>query len=113
MDENTLLQTYRDSVHGKEQAAGNVEAATCIDCHTPHNIESPDMATSQLVITENCGNCHEDAAESYMHTYHGKVNRLGYAYPNHFSRAFRKLGGVSPRAFRASLAARGQSAKSH
>ncbi|MGD9340571.1 MAG: helix-turn-helix domain-containing protein [Chromatiales bacterium] len=40
-------------------------------------------------------------------------NRLGYAYPNHFSRAFRKLGGVSPRAFRASLAARGQSAKSH
>ena len=40
-------------------------------------------------------------------------NRLGYAYPNHFARAFRKLGGVSPRAFRASLAARGQSAKSH
>jgi thiosulfate reductase cytochrome b subunit/nitrate/TMAO reductase-like tetraheme cytochrome c subunit len=75
-----IAATYRDSVHGKEQAAGNVEAATCIDCHTPHNIESPDMATSQLVITENCGNCHEDAAESYMHTYHGKVNRLGYAY---------------------------------
>jgi AraC-like DNA-binding protein len=40
-------------------------------------------------------------------------NRLGYAHPNHFSRAFRKLGGVSPSAFRASLAATGQSAKSH
>ena len=32
------------------------------------------------MITENCGNCHEAAADSYMHTYHGKVNRLGYAY---------------------------------
>ena len=41
------------------------------------------------------------------------ANRLGYAYPNHFSRAFRQVGGVSPKAFRASLAARGQSAKSH
>ena len=75
-----IAAAYQASVHGMEHAEGNVAAATCIDCHTPHNIDSPELDTNKLVITENCGNCHEAAAESYMHTYHGKVNRLGYAY---------------------------------
>jgi thiosulfate reductase cytochrome b subunit len=71
---------YEQSVHGVQQAAGNVQAAVCIDCHTPHNIESPSLDSNKLVITQNCGNCHEQAAESYMGTYHGKVNTLGYAH---------------------------------
>jgi cytochrome b subunit of formate dehydrogenase len=75
-----IAAAYQASVHGMEHAEGNVAAATCIDCHTPHNIDSPELDTNKLVITENCGNCHEAAADSYMHTYHGKVNRLGYAY---------------------------------
>jgi len=74
------LAMYRTSVHGMEQAAGNVNAAVCIDCHTPHNIESPELDSNKLVITQNCGNCHTESAESYLHTYHGQVNKLGYAF---------------------------------
>jgi cytochrome b subunit of formate dehydrogenase len=75
-----VAATYSTSVHGKAQQAGNANAAVCIDCHTPHNIKSPSLDSNKLVITENCGNCHEQSAESYMSTYHGKVNTLGYAF---------------------------------
>jgi thiosulfate reductase cytochrome b subunit len=75
-----VADTYQTSVHGMEHAAGNIEAAVCIDCHTPHNIESPSLDTNKLVITQHCGNCHEEPAESYLHTYHGQVNKLGYAF---------------------------------
>jgi len=71
---------YETSVHGMEHAAGNIAAAVCIDCHTPHNIDSPALDTNKLVITQNCGGCHEESAESYINTYHGQVNKLGYAF---------------------------------
>ncbi|NNE04854.1 MAG: cytochrome C [Xanthomonadales bacterium] len=74
------LADYEQSVHGMGQQAGNIEAAVCIDCHTPHNIDATSLDSNKLVITENCGSCHQDAAESYQHTYHGQVNKLGYAY---------------------------------
>jgi thiosulfate reductase cytochrome b subunit/nitrate/TMAO reductase-like tetraheme cytochrome c subunit len=75
-----IAEKYKASVHGTEQGAGNVEAAVCIDCHTPHNIESPSLDSNKLIITQNCGNCHEESAESYLYTYHGQVNKLGYAF---------------------------------
>ncbi|NND44294.1 MAG: cytochrome C [Xanthomonadales bacterium] len=75
-----IAADYRTSVHGEEHASGNVKAAVCIDCHAPHNIESPALDSNRLQITENCGDCHENAADSYLHTYHGKVGALGYAY---------------------------------
>jgi thiosulfate reductase cytochrome b subunit len=75
-----IAEQYQTSVHGMEHADGNVAAAVCIDCHTPHNIESPALDSNKLVITQNCGNCHEESAESYLYTYHGQVNKLGYAF---------------------------------
>lgn len=72
---------YFTSVHGKEVAEkGNLKAAVCIDCHTTHDIESPKLDKTKLVITKNCGNCHKEQLKTYMGTYHGQVNTLGYAY---------------------------------
>jgi cytochrome b subunit of formate dehydrogenase len=73
-----ILQTYMTSVHGKEIGSGNTDAAVCSDCHTTHNISEPHEVSGRLAITEQCGNCHEDALESYAETYHGKITRLGY-----------------------------------
>ena len=56
------------------------KAAICSDCHTTHDVESPAMDSTRLVITKNCGNCHADSLKSYTQTYHGQVNTLGYAY---------------------------------
>ena len=69
---------YLTSVHGTEVLAGNADAAVCSDCHTTHDIEKAKEVSGKLVITENCGNCHEENLESYLGTYHGKVTKLGY-----------------------------------
>jgi cytochrome b subunit of formate dehydrogenase len=73
-----VLDTYNTSVHGSEVAAGNTGAAVCSDCHSTHGVTSPHDATGRVAITQNCGNCHVDAANSYLETYHGKITRLGY-----------------------------------
>ena len=72
---------YVTSVHGKEvMEKHNPKAAICSDCHTTHDIDSPAMDSTRLLITKNCGTCHEENLKSYLGTYHGQVNRLGYAY---------------------------------
>jgi cytochrome b subunit of formate dehydrogenase len=75
------LSQYASSVHGRLVLQdSNAGAAVCSDCHTTHDVESPAMDSTRLVITRNCGNCHADSLKSYTQTYHGKVNVLGYAY---------------------------------
>jgi cytochrome b subunit of formate dehydrogenase len=72
---------YVQSIHGTavidRQDAG---AAICSDCHTPHNIDSPDQDKVKLTITENCGTCHEKQVKTYQKSYHGQVVRLGYTH---------------------------------
>jgi len=72
---------YATSVHGQEVLEyGNSTAAICSDCHTTHDVDSPNLDSVKLVITKNCGNCHRENLKTYLGTYHGQVNRLGYAY---------------------------------
>jgi cytochrome b subunit of formate dehydrogenase len=72
---------YLTSVHGKEVSQnGNINAAICSDCHSSHNIESPEQDSIRLQITQQCGTCHRENLKTYMGTYHGQVNRLGYAH---------------------------------
>ena len=72
---------YFTSVHGMEvKENSNLNVAVCTDCHTTHNIDSPKKDSMRLTITQNCGNCHDKQLKTYMGTYHGQVNRLGYAH---------------------------------
>ncbi|MBF0470198.1 MAG: cytochrome C [Gammaproteobacteria bacterium] len=74
-------EAYRISVHGQEVIEkNNSDAAVCSDCHTTHNIESPESDSAKLQITKNCGSCHEESIATYMKSYHGQVNRLGYTH---------------------------------
>jgi cytochrome b subunit of formate dehydrogenase len=74
------LAEYRTSVHGQENAKGNPAVAVCSDCHTTHDIQSPQLASVRHDIAANCGNCHVASYKSYRETYHGQVHSLGYAY---------------------------------
>jgi cytochrome b subunit of formate dehydrogenase len=73
------LKEYRTSDHGKavlqEQDS---EAAVCSDCHTTHDIVSPETDQAKRAITKNCGDCHTEAQRTYFDSYHGQVHRLGY-----------------------------------
>ena len=76
-------EAYLTSVHGNEvMQNGNLNAAVCIDCHmtTMHDIESPKDPSIKVQITQNCGNCHAKELKTYMWTYHGQINKLGYAH---------------------------------
>ncbi|MBI4741118.1 MAG: cytochrome C [Betaproteobacteria bacterium] len=71
---------YLGSIHGKLIVdKKDDKSAVCSDCHTTHDIGSPKTDSMKLAITKNCGNCHKEAQKTYLDSYHGQVNRLGYA----------------------------------
>ena len=73
-------KAYLTSVHAQEQAKGNTGAATCVSCHTNHEIVSPKTDAAKLAIVQRCGTCHKENLQSYADTYHGQVNALGFTY---------------------------------
>ena len=75
------LQDWSASVHGKAVTQKhNLKSAVCSDCHTVHDVGDPAKDAAKLAITSNCGNCHAEKLKTYMESYHGQVNTLGYAY---------------------------------
>ncbi|MEO5367188.1 MAG: cytochrome c3 family protein [Magnetococcus sp. WYHC-3] len=72
---------YELSHHGVQSLRyGNLKTAVCADCHTAHQIASVKENDTRVDITRSCGRCHEKQLETYTKTYHGQVNRLGYAH---------------------------------
>ncbi len=70
---------YSTSIHGKEVLENkNADAAVCSDCHTTHNIDSTEKDSTKLAVTKNCGSCHEKSLDTYISSYHGQVNQLGF-----------------------------------
>ncbi|MEE9396366.1 MAG: cytochrome b/b6 domain-containing protein [Methylococcales bacterium] len=75
------LKDYTQSVHGAPvKRYGKLEPAVCSDCHTAHKISVVEDNPAKLIITDNCGNCHEDYYESYRDTYHGQIVKLGFTH---------------------------------
>jgi len=69
------------SIHGREATEKkNFKTAVCSDCHTTHDIVGSSTDKAKLSITASCGDCHKDAYDTYKASYHGQVNRLGFAY---------------------------------
>ncbi|MBI1195080.1 MAG: cytochrome C [Gammaproteobacteria bacterium] len=75
------LDEYSESVHGRAVLENHdPKSAVCSDCHTTHDIGNTSADPVKLTITQNCGSCHKAQLKSYRATYHGQVNRLGFAY---------------------------------
>jgi nitrate/TMAO reductase-like tetraheme cytochrome c subunit len=65
------LTEYRTSVHGQRLAKGDENVATCIDCHSVHNIQrhtNPDGPVYATHVAETCSRCHSDPKR--MASYH-------------------------------------------
>jgi|CZKS01.1.fsa_nt_gi hypothetical protein len=57
------FELYQTSVHGKRLAAGDDTVATCIDCHSVHDIRAVKDALAPvhpLRLPETCARCHAD-----------------------------------------------------
>ena len=59
----------QDSVHGAFLREGRMEAATCVDCHGGHDIQSPNEPPQRISLT--CGSCHGVIFEEYRTSVHG------------------------------------------
>ncbi len=87
---------HTESVHGEQLRLGNMDVATCVDCHsangTPHGVIQVlryDAPSYPKNIAETCARCHgnpelmarygivEKVYESYMRTFHGRAIQLG------------------------------------
>ncbi|HVU32932.1 MAG TPA: cytochrome b/b6 domain-containing protein, partial [Opitutaceae bacterium] len=84
---------YRQSVHAGALRRGNIDSATCTDCHGEHDIRAPKDPTSPVhatnVAQQVCGNCHaslkltrkygiaSNTFQTFEDSYHGLAVRGG------------------------------------
>ncbi len=71
------------SVHGQAMLKGEIEAATCIDCHSEHQIVGLTGPAASFRTAEACGKCHaserinsrfgmpKDRVKTFFESYHG------------------------------------------
>jgi cytochrome b subunit of formate dehydrogenase len=72
-----IEEIYDKSVHGQLLAKGDSRGPVCTDCHTAHDVETPQNGHFKMISDQRCGKCHEDRLEHYRETYHGKAMALG------------------------------------
>jgi formate dehydrogenase gamma subunit len=73
-------RSYGASVHGMAVAAGEIQAATCQDCHDSHEVLPPDSPVSPLYYqrqAETCGACHPEEARDVEGSVHGRATAAG------------------------------------
>jgi cytochrome b subunit of formate dehydrogenase len=73
-----IYELFSSSIHSPAVSRSKKPLPTCSECHSAHQIGRTDKEGFRLNIMTQCGRCHQDLAESYFGTYHGKVSKLGY-----------------------------------
>ena len=71
------FELYQTSIHGKRLAGGDKNVATCIDCHSVHDIRAVKNTQSPVYPTrlpDTCGHCHADKTK--MASYGIPTNQL-------------------------------------
>lgn len=72
--------SYRESVHAKALAQGNVSAAVCTDCHRSHDIlpaADPQSPIAKVNIPGTCSKCHQAESAEFMQSVHGQAVTRG------------------------------------
>ena len=72
-----IEEEFRTSIHYSDNPTENPEHPTCEDCHASHTISRIDKPGFRTLMMDQCGRCHEEQAETFFDTFHGKVSRLG------------------------------------
>jgi hypothetical protein len=87
-----IERDYLEGVHGKEYVKGSKDVPVCTDCHSEHDIYSPQDIDSRVYATRVaavCSRCHDDERlareygfltsrlKTYSNSYHGTASRFG------------------------------------
>lgn len=80
---NRPVLSYRESVHAKAIARGNMSAAVCTDCHNSHNVQPASNAQSSIAkvnIASTCGKCHQTESGEFVQSVHGQAVARGVSH---------------------------------
>jgi predicted CXXCH cytochrome family protein len=72
-----IYDEYVQSVHAINRDGGTEKLPTCADCHSAHTIIETEQDVFMTEVTQQCGGCHQELAETYLQTMHGKTYELG------------------------------------
>lgn len=73
-----IYKDFIKSVHFSATGESEEKLPTCMDCHSAHGIARVEQDAFMTEVTQQCGSCHKELAETYFDTMHGKAYRLGY-----------------------------------
>jgi hypothetical protein len=76
-----ISAAYLQSAHGAALAKGNLESASCAECHGHHAIDNSLRATSPMYrgsVPETCGICHKTVREKYEASVHWAAAKKGF-----------------------------------
>ncbi|MGA7887464.1 MAG: cytochrome b/b6 domain-containing protein [Acidobacteriaceae bacterium] len=74
------VDAWRQSVHGRAIAQGNLNAASCSDCHGTHDIlpaTDPRSKIWKQNVAATCGRCHAGVYQTYASSIHGQALARG------------------------------------
>ncbi|MCM3873785.1 MAG: cytochrome b/b6 domain-containing protein [Pyrinomonadaceae bacterium] len=72
--------SYRESVHAKAIARGNLQAAVCTDCHNSHDIlpaSNSQSSIARINVPTTCGKCHKTETGQFVQSIHGRASARG------------------------------------
>jgi len=87
-----IERDYLEGIHGKDYVKGLNDVPVCTDCHSEHDITSPQDLSSTVYATkvaEVCSRCHDDETlsrqygfiterlKTYSSSFHGTASRFG------------------------------------
>lgn len=67
----TQHEGHLEGVHAQAMAEGNLDSATCVDCHGAHYVPVPDEPRSRIVLT--CRECHSAIFDEFAESVHGQA----------------------------------------
>ncbi|HMD87293.1 MAG TPA: cytochrome c3 family protein [Terriglobia bacterium] len=74
------VEAYASSVHGRAIQQGNLNAASCNDCHGVHDIlplSDPHSKIWKQNVASTCGQCHKNVYAVYRASIHGQAVAAG------------------------------------
>jgi formate dehydrogenase gamma subunit len=74
------VEAYAGSVHGRAIRQGNLNAASCNDCHGVHDIlplSDPRSKIWKQNVASTCGQCHKNVYDVYRASIHGQAVAAG------------------------------------
>jgi formate dehydrogenase gamma subunit len=74
------VEAYKQSVHGRAIMAGDLNAASCNDCHGVHDIlpaSDPKSRIWKQNVASTCAQCHKNIFDVYKESIHGKAVAAG------------------------------------